>query len=263
LKGVWRFGRLIRRTERFDLFISFPDSFSAALMGLASGATHRVGFKKEGREVILTGAFSKPKGLHRAEEYCRLLEAYTGKRLDSPTVLLEHQFVKQDYVVVNINSEAVSRRLTIAKAMELVGELRRCYTGKIVLIGGSKERPFVEDVLHRLPVKEGVDSVAGKTTLPQLAQVLASAKAVLTTDSGPAHLANALGTPTVVLFGAGNENNTSPYNKPAVQVIRLGKLSCEPCVKNECVQFGTPQCLELLESPLIIHHLIQQLTHAT
>ncbi len=263
LKGVWRFGRMIRKTERFDLFISLPDSFSAALMGLATSAGRRVGYKKEGREVLLTNSYQKPKGFHRAEEYSRLLEAYAGKHLGPPTVSLNHSFAKEEYVVLNINSEASSRRLTPSKAAEVISEVRQRYSGKIVLIGGNKEQPFVENMLNRLPLRKGIESVAGKTTLPQLTKVLASARGVLTTDSGPAHLANALGTPTVVLFGAGNENNTAPYHKAALQVVRLGKLSCEPCVKNECVQFGTPQCLELLETPLIVETLMQQLSHAT
>ncbi|HET7896057.1 MAG TPA: glycosyltransferase family 9 protein, partial [Flavisolibacter sp.] len=72
-RGLWQFGKMIGRTESFDLFISFPDSFSSALMGMATGAAKRVGYKKEGREILLTNSFTRPKGLHRAEEYVRLL----------------------------------------------------------------------------------------------------------------------------------------------------------------------------------------------
>jgi len=75
---------------------------------------------------------------------------------------------------------------------------------------------------------------------------------MLTTDSGPAHLANALGTPTIVLFGAGKEENTAPYNKPLRNIVRLGQLSCEPCEKNICVRYKTPQCLERLDSKRIV-----------
>src|SRR5205085_2756012 len=76
VKGLWRFGRMIQRADQFDLFISFPDSFSSALMGLATGAAKRIGYRKEGREVALTNAYTKPKGLHRVEEYIRLVELY-------------------------------------------------------------------------------------------------------------------------------------------------------------------------------------------
>ena len=46
--------------------------------------------------------------------------------------------------------------------------------------------------------------------------------------------------------------------KEAVETIRLGKLSCEPCTKNICIQFGTPQCLELLETGKILSAMKQK-----
>lgn len=259
LRDLWQFGRTIKKTDDFDLYFSLPDSFSSALTGFASGSKKRIGYKKEGREILLTNAFTKQKNLHRAEEYIQLLEMYSGKEAERLSVSLQHHFVKQDYFVININSEASSRRLTASKAVEIIQAVRSSFPNKIYLVGGTKEAAFVEAVWQLLPTKEGIESVAGKTTLLQLAELLASAQLMLTTDSGPAHLANALGTHTVVLFGAGNENNTAPYNKEFVQTLRLGKLSCEPCTKNICVQFSTPQCLELLEVSSIISIMKQKL----
>jgi len=255
VKGLWQFGRMIRRKEQFDLFISLPDSFSSALMGYATGTKKRIGYKKEGRNLLLTDSFIKTKRIHRVEEYIQLLEFYTNKQPAPIDVRMPHSFAKGDHLVVNINSEASSRRLTVPKAVEILNEVRQAFPNKIVLIGGPGEKQFVEDVYRQLKNKTGIESVAGKTSLYQLIETLASAKLVLTTDSGPAHLANALGTQTVVLFGAGNENNTAPYDKTRLQVLRLGKLSCEPCTKNVCIQFGTPQCLELLETEKIIRAL--------
>lgn len=259
VRGLWKFGREIRKRERFDLFISLPDSFSAALMGYATGAKKRIGYKNEGRDMLLTASFAKTKGIHRAEEYVQLLELFTGKERQNIDVSLQHKFSKEDHIVININSEASSRRLTVAKAIEMISATRKMVNNPIVLIGGQKEKTFVEEVFGSLPIKDGIESVAGKTSLKDLVQILASAKLMLTTDSGPAHLANALGTETVVLFGAGNENNTAPYRKDQLQVIRLGKLSCEPCTKNVCIQFGTPQCLELLETEQILSAVKQKM----
>ncbi|HEY0039879.1 MAG TPA: glycosyltransferase family 9 protein [Flavisolibacter sp.] len=260
VRGLWKFGREIRRTEKFDLFISLPDSFSSALMGYATGTKKRIGYKKEGRNLLLTNAYDKPRRIHRVDEYVQLLEAYTGKERSAVNVSLKHSFAKKENIVVNINSEASSRRLTPAKAIEIISAVRNQEKANIILIGGQKEKAFVDEVLQQLPVKQGIESVAGKTSLKGLVELLASAKLLLSTDSGPAHLANALGTETIVLFGAGNENNTAPYGKDKLAVIRLGKLSCEPCTKNVCIQFGTPQCLELLETGAILSLLKQKIT---
>ena len=252
IKGLMQFGNQIKQTENFDLFFCLPDSFSAAIMGAATGAEKRIGYKKELRQILLTDAYSKPQGLHRAEEYIQLIELFTGKQAKPADVSLQHQFPKKNYVVVNINSEASSRRLTVGKAVELLNLLRNSIEQKIILISAPKEKEFVDSVLMQLDNSFNIENLAGKTSLLQLAEMLASAQLMLTTDSGPAHLANALGTHTIVLFGAGKEINTAPYNKDLRNIIRLGQLSCEPCKKNICVRYGIPQCLERLDSNRII-----------
>ncbi len=252
VKGLIEFGKQIKKTERFNLFFCLPDSFSTAIMGLASGAGKRIGYKKEWRQILMTDTYQKPQRLHRVEEYIHLLELYTGRRSLPANVSLHHSFEKKNYVVVNINSEASSRRLTVAKSVELLNLLSYSIQQKIVLIGAPKEKEFVDAVIAQLNDSSSIENLAGKTSLCQLAEILASAQLLLTTDSGPAHLANALGTRTVVLFGAGNESNTAPYNKELRSIIRLGQLSCEPCEKNVCLRFGVPQCLERLDSNRIV-----------
>jgi lipopolysaccharide heptosyltransferase II len=259
ISGAIRFGKEIRQTEKFNLFFSLPNSFSSALIGYAAGTNKRIGYKKELRQIMLSDAYDIPEGIHRVEEYIRLLELYTGKKAQKPDVTLKHQFSKKDYVVVNINSEANSRRLTVNKAVELLNGIRRDIEQEIILIGAPKEKPFVTEVLNQLENKSGIMNKAGETSLVQLAELLASARLMLSTDSGPAHLADALHTFTVVLFGAGNENHTAPYNKEFRQVIRLGELSCEPCENNECVRYGIPQCLERLNTSMIVQTIKQHL----
>ncbi|MGZ3839167.1 MAG: glycosyltransferase family 9 protein [Flavisolibacter sp.] len=259
MKGLWRFGRQIARKEKFDLFFCLPNSFSSAFMGYATGIPKRIGYKQELREIFLTHAYSRPKNIHRVEEYIALLESYTGNKPLPASVQMHHKLPKKEHIVININSEASSRRLTVTKAVSLLNAVRGSVTNPVILIGAPKESTFVEEVLGQLVNKKDIWSVAGKTSLPQLVETLAGARLMLSTDSGPAHLANALGTHTIVLFGAGDENNTAPYNKAGRTIIRLGKLSCEPCQKNVCVQFGIPQCLELLEPEIIIQKMLQRL----
>jgi len=249
--GTIKFGKMIKRTENFDVFFSLPNSFSVALVGVSTGAKKRIGYKKEMRQILLTDAFAKPEGTHRVEEYVKLLELFADKKAKQIDVSLHHQFSKNEYVVVNINSEALSRRLTVFKAVELLNALKSSLNKKIIFIGAPKEKEFVDTVIAQLHDQSNIENAAGKTSLFQLAEILASARLMLSTDSGPAHFANALGTHTIVLFGAGNENNTAPYNQNLRTIIRLGELSCEPCEKNICVRYDTPQCLERLNSQLI------------
>jgi ADP-heptose:LPS heptosyltransferase len=262
LPGLWKFGRQIKKTEKFDVFFSLPDSFSSAVIGFASGAKSRVGYKSQGRSFLLTHSYAKAGNLHRVHEYLQLLEFFTKQAAPVARVELLHQFTRKQHVVVNINSEASSRRLTVTKAVEMIDTLRQNVQEEIVLIGAPKEKLFVNQVYQKLQCTDGIENLAGKTPLVQLVELLGSARMMLSTDSGPAHLANALGTQTIVLFGAGNESNTAPFNANLNSVVRLGKLSCEPCLKNTCVRYDVPQCLQQLSSEMIVNRVVHQLQQA-
>lgn len=252
LKGALAFGKHIRSKKKYDLFFCLPDSFSAAVMAYGSAASKRIGFKNEMRSLLLTNTYSKQTSKHRVEEYNDLLQQFSGKSFVAPPVnLLAASAARQDVLIFNINSEASSRRLPFAKAVSLIATVRKKISNEIVLIGSPKEKDFVTAVFNALPDQTNINNVSGSTNLPDLVTLIASSKAILTTDSGPAHVANALGVYTIVLFGAGNEYNTAPYNKAVCTIIRLGELPCEPCTKNTCRLYDQPKCLEMLDEDFI------------
>ena len=252
IKGVWEFGKDIRKQKKYDIFFCLPDSFSSAVMGYAVAAKQRVGHKKELRSLLLTNSYPKKKNNHRVEEYIGLLEQFIKKEILIPAVQLRSvPVIKKNTLLININSEAGSRRLPMEKAISLISTIRKKINEEIILVGSTKEKIFVDLVYEALPDKTGISNAAGKTDLPQLLSLFASCSVVLTTDSGPAHVANALGIDTIVLFGAGNENNTAPYNKENRIIIRLGQLPCEPCISNTCKLYPQPECLLRLDEEFI------------
>jgi ADP-heptose:LPS heptosyltransferase len=195
------------------------------------------------------------------EAYINLLQQYTKKEMDVPPVQLQAPVAeKKDRVIININSEADSRRLPKEKAISIIAAVRQKINNEIILVGSNKETVFVDEVFNVLSDKKNISNLAGKTNLQELISLFGSSAAVLTTDSGPAHVANALGIPTVVLFGAGNEHNTAPYNKSNRTIIRLGQLTCEPCVNNQCKLYGVPQCLVRLDENMIASAVSSVLT---
>lgn len=264
LTGAYKFGKQIRKQHQYDIFFCMPDSISSAVMGFATGATKRVGYKKELRSALLSNAYSKKKNLHRVKEYVDLLQQFLNSNIPTPPVELNNSAAaKKNAVIVNINSEANSRRLPKQKAISIINTLRKNIEEEIILVGSNKEAAFVEEVFNALTDKNNITALAGKTNLTELLAVLGSCKVMLTTDSGPAHVANALGTHTIVLFGAGNENNTAPYNKSNRTILRLGQLPCEPCVSNQCKVYGTPECLLRLDETTIVQQVIEVLKNKT
>ena len=262
LPGVYRFGKKLR-AEKYDLFFNLPTSLSSLIVGWATGARSRVGFAKEGGFFLLTHAYKKPLNVHRVDEYISLLEQFSGKASSKIQVKLTvEKPVQRDNnkVLVNFNSEASSRRMPIDKAKTIINLLTNAFkTTTFAFIGSPKEAAFVEQIIAKAENTDRIENLAGKTDLAGLISLMAASAAILTTDSGPAHMANSVGTPTIVLFGAGNEHNTAPYNKQNLTVIRYGKLSCEPCIKNTCELYGIPKCMQMIDELQIINALSQYL----
>lgn len=266
LSGVYRFGKGLR-AEKYDLFFNLPSSLSSIVLGWATRAKKRVGYGKEGGLFMLTDAFKPPKNIHRVDEYIYLLEQFTGQTITNRQVKLNANvlpFQKADNrVLINFNSEAQSRRMPLKKAQAIITLLTQTFAGiNFTFIGSPKEAAFADEIIAGVRNKTMIENAAGKTDLPGLAKLMANSAAILTTDSGPAHLANSVGTPAVVLFGAGNEHNTAPYNKQHLTIMRAGKLACEPCVKNTCKLYTLPKCMELLDELQMIEALSVYLPHA-
>ena len=97
----------------------------------------------------------------------------------------------------------------------------------VVLAGGASDRAFIESLG---PFPAQVHNTAGRTDFPDLIGLIEGARAVVTTDTGPAHIAGAVNTPVIVLIGPTNPARTAPYATPHnnVKILRAG-LPCSPC----------------------------------
>lgn len=246
VRGVWKYGKRLAERHRYDMFFVLPDSFSSAMMAFATGAKHRIGFKKEGRSFLLTDSFDKPVGRHRVEDYASLLQQFNPSVAnEKPVVNLP--FTKADvtepYIILNINSESLTSRLPTEKAVELIMLVQQQSTLPIKLIGSPKEAGFVQEVFNQLLITNNIENIAGATSLHQLQTLIQNATMMISSDSGPAHIASASGVPLVVITGAGDEKNTGPYDNSKAVAVRNGTLPCEPCVKNYCKLAPLPQCL--------------------
>ena len=120
------------------------------------------------------------------------------------------------------------------KFAELCDRLRE-ELGIVVVLTGEKSAPL-ERICRRMRTR--VVNLGGRTTLRDLACIYREAALVVTTDSGPMHLAAAVGTPIVALFGPTDPVRTGPYGSRH-RIIRKG-LSCSPCFRKRC---AAPRCM--------------------
>ncbi len=170
-------------------------------------------------------------------------------------------------IVLNINSQAPSRRLTLEGWQRIIMELRRRLKESLTedfsrvrfyLPGSQSEESRVRQLIDMAGDDNDLIDCCGRTDLLQLADLMKRARLVISSDSGPAHLANAYHTPTIVLFGAGNEKSTAPYCPDSLRIIKNDSLKCRPCVKNHC-PLKANHCLESLSPEFIADTAIELL----
>jgi len=111
-------------------------------------------------------------------------------------------------------------------ADRLIGALN----ADVLIFGSAAERPLAERIASAMKHTPAI--VAGETSLRQLLALMARCRLVVANDSGPMHLAAALGIPLIAIFGSTDDRATGPVGS-RVRVIRRG-VQCSPCGRREC-----------------------------
>ncbi len=255
--GNFRFGRMIHEKFRYDLFFCLPFSFSSALAGFFTGSKKRIGYSTEHRGILLTKSIKKPEGLHIVEEFNYLLECYTGMKVKFKTLnfqpAMKPSFILSDHkkIILNIKSGPPSRSIPIKKAISIIKSIHKRFSYEIILTGAPNEKDYVTHVKNAFVDDDRVINLAGKTNLLELAYVISKAACMITSDSGNAHVANAVGTPTVVLFGAAHEHRAKPFDQSISKILRLHNLECAPCQSEQC-KYNDNRCLANIENNQIV-----------
>jgi len=231
------------RAARYQRGVLLPPSFSSALIFALGGVASRRGTDTDGRRLLLTDAVTvgSLRGLHRAARYMVLVGSAVAEgavlipRLDIPRPKHEGRVVG-----VFPGGNAPSRRWEPARFAELVRRLAK-RGDRVVVFGGPAERELTARVAGEVAVDLG-----GQTDLAQLAAGIASCDLLVTNDTGPLHLAGAVGTPTVSLWGAGDPAVTGPLSA-SHRMLRHPELDCVPCTKNDCpLAVDRYRCLTLI-----------------
>ncbi len=111
----------------------------------------------------------------------------------------------------------------------------------VIIVGGGEERDLADAI--RSGMKNAPLDMVGKMSLTQLGAVLKRCEVLVSGDTGPMHLATAVKTPVIALFGAINPSRTGPVGK-GHRVIRHEELECVPCVAKECRNPVYLECME-------------------
>lgn len=162
----------------------------------------------------------------------------------------------QPWIVVHPGASAPSRRYP----PELFAEVGRSLVAAgitPVFTGTAPERDLVESIQAQMRVPS--QSLVGQLNLPDLSALLAAAPLLLSNNTGPVHIAAALGTPVVDLYALTNLQHT-PWQVP--HRVLYHDVPCRICYKSVCPE-GHHHCLQLLEPQTVVAAVLELLAETT
>lgn len=261
--SYWRVYRQLN-AERFDVAISLSGPM-ASLCALLSGARRVVGYADEAYRFTLTDPVSGGRYEERKHEveYVRSLARRAGAtefpaHLEVPVpadasrrveqMLGEHGVRAGDTLVaVHAGSINGSAKRWLPEYWGPLADRLQGSGSRIVLVGARSDEPIAREVMAA--AERPIISLVGRTDIEELIALIARADLVATGDSGPLHLAVALGRPLVSVYGPTDPYIHGPFNPAAPVAIHRKDLACSPCYSMaataEC-PLGHTMCMRLV-----------------
>lgn len=235
------------RKETYDIAFDFQRTLKSGFFCFISKSRKKIGFDKARcKELTWLYPFTRipasDPGKHMLDQYLDFTD-YLGIKSDSITwdiPLPDYMDIElpAKYLVLNIGATKQANLWQTSNFAELA---RRVYdkTKIISVLTGGGKKDNKEALVITEMAGRSVINLVGKTSLNQLAGVISNALAVVSCDTGPMHLAVALGKTTIALFGPSDPRRTGPYRGEVI----ARPMPCSPCNKKKCSE---PKCMQMI-----------------
>ncbi len=263
--------RLIRllRSGHYDLGVLFPNSFESALWFFFGGVHLRIGYATYGRGIILNRKLAEPQeGDHQVFRYLNLVKSLGTFQADTkPTIgipdnlkrwannLLREKGIKQGAPIIGINPGSTYGKAKCwppEKFSGLIKLVKERLDASVIVFGSRGERALAESLCSNS--NETVLNMVGETTIMQLAALIGSCDLLISNDTGPMHVACAVGTPLVAILGPTDPVATGPLGE---SVIIRKVVDCAPCLKRECPT--DHRCMNLISADDVYRGVVELL----
>lgn len=220
------------RQERFDVSVDLSGLLRSGLITFVAGARRKIGFAEsdEGSPFFYTEKIHGDMNIHAVDRYLSIA-AFLGcdtRQVRFPFAPYDHQpaicrELPAEYIVLAPSAGKEANRWPADRFGRLAA---RFSLPSVVIAGAGEAAVAAEAVLH----SEGkAVSIAGRTGLKELCAVIGKAKFFVTNDTGPMHIAAALGVPVFALFGPANPIRTGPYGE--MHTVIKEDVDCAPCYR--------------------------------
>ena len=262
------------RAAGFDLVVDLQGLFRSGAMARLTGCDHRIGFAnaREGSPMFYTQRVAVPSvPMHAVDRYLLVAEALGATRPTQPrfefverskdrgaveTMLARAGIVaQQPWVAMNVSARWETKRWPAQHFAVVADRLSEAHALPVVLIGGPAERP--ESLAVTALMRTKAIDLTGQTPVGLLPGLLRRASVLVTNDSGPMHIAAAVGTPVVALFGPTDPVRTGPYGMG--HVVLSHAVECRPCFRRDCTRAVSLECLTAVRPEQVVRAVEQQL----
>jgi lipopolysaccharide heptosyltransferase I len=263
-KEMYSFLRYLRAQE-FDLALDFQGTFKSAMLARFSGASRRIGMARSDRAEKWSSLFlnefslGTAKKKHIIEKNLALLESVGIRSENSPLHFHIHpeeeavQYVEQelkkleieDFVLINPGGGWVTKLWDEDKFAQLIDMIYNDLHIPSLIVWGPGERHLADKVARKCITPA---MISFSTNLSELIALTSKSRLMVSSDSGPLHLASALGIPVVGLYGPTDPLRNGPWN-PHDSACTIN-YQCSPCYLRVC-PIGI-QCMKKLEVPQVL-----------
>jgi len=237
------------KARSFDLGLLLTNSFGSAFLFYLARMPKRWGYGTDGRTVLLTKSVAlkgSDVSRHQVFYYLDLLHSL-GLKTAPPELKLavppgKSQAARDRLVSVGLDpgkpvviicpgaSYGPSKRWPASRFARLASLFQERKAAQILVIGSTDEAEIAASMASSMEKKPAV--LAGETTLADLMGLISRASLFVSNDTGPMHMANALGVPVVAIFGPTEPAVTGPFQKPSVCLKK--EVPCWPCSYRKC-----------------------------
>jgi ADP-heptose:LPS heptosyltransferase len=254
------------RRERYDLAINFEPDIRSNLLLAVSGASWTAGFSSGGGGAVLDRAIPYDVRSHTSDNARRLVAAVLGegaRAQRAPALRIPESSraaaavrlagASGPLIGMHVSGGRAIKQWPPERFAEVARRLISTSGATIVLTGSPGDRALVDGVSAALPQERVID-VASELGLLDVAAILERLELLVTGDTGPMHLAVAVGTPVVAVFGPSDPARYAPRG-PHDLIVRVD-LPCSPCNRirrppERCVGH-TPDCLAFVSTESVL-----------
>jgi len=250
--------------KKYQASFVLPNSFKSALIPWLANIPFRIGYRGELRFGLINLALDNPSKVNRppmVEHYLALSQLFRDDETTSLGKFIPQlnvspsaqQSVDKKLKAQNIYSESLyvlcpgaeygpTKRWPtghFAKLAQLL--INESPNNQVILLGSKNDQILAQEITSQVPQANNIHNWCGDTSLDEAIALIGMSKAVVSNDSGLMHIAAALKTPQVAIFGSSDPGHTPPLSDKA-KVIWLN-MPCSPCHKKEC-PLGHLLCLK-------------------